>query len=281
MRKFLIIFLLSFTFAQDDLLSFLEDEQFVPLPTQGTFKATRIVNAQSVELPRSKTLEFIITHRFGTMSNGFYDLYGLDEASARFDLSYGFNEKISLGAGRSSHKKKYDFFSKIKLYSQKSTPSLSFASIVLFSKVEIATIAKNENFNNRLIYDFQLLLARKVNQNLSIQIIPTLIHKNLIQRFEAKNNLFSIGLGSRIKLTKRVSLNGDTFFPLGGRGRYVGFTQSWGLGCDIDTGGHVFQLIITNAQGTYESAYIEEANGTLKGGNVFFGFNITRSFNFN
>jgi len=160
MRKFLIIFLLSFTFAQDDLLSFLEDEQFVPLPIQGTFKATRIVNAQSVELPRSKTLEFIITHRFGTMSNGFYDLYGLDEASARFDLSYGFNEKISLGAGRSSHKKTYDFFSKIKLFSQKSIPSLSFASVVLFSKVEIATIAILQIINKVAI--IAVNLVRKV-----------------------------------------------------------------------------------------------------------------------
>lgn len=272
----LILFSSSIYFSQEDLLSFIDDEEPASLPIQSIFKATRIVNAQSVEMARSKTLEFIIFHRFGSMSNGFYDLYGLDEASVRFDLSYGLNENISLGFGRSSYLKTYDFFYKLKLLSQKSKPSYSFASVVLFSKLEIATINKTLEFKNRLIYDVQLLIARKINQNFSIQIMPTVIHKNLIQTEDISNNLFSLGMGGRAKVTKRVSFNIDTFIPLGNR--RTSFNQSWGLGCDIDTGGHVFQLLVTNAQGTFESSYIENATGNIKDIEIFFGFNITRSF---
>ena len=271
----IIFYISSICFSQEDLLSFIDDVKTPPLPIQGTFKATRIVNAQSVEMARSKTLEFIIFHRFGSMSNGFYDLYGLDEASVRFDLSYGINENLSLGFGRSSFMKTYDLFTKFKILSQKPNNSLSLASIVLFSKVEIATIDKSLEFKNRLVYDAQLLVARKINQNFSFQLMPTIIHKNQIQEFETSNRLISFGLGGRAKMTKRVSLNVDTFFPIGDR--IATFDQSWGFGCDIETGGHVFQLLITNAQGTFESSYIENAIG---GNEMFFGFNITRAFSF-
>ncbi len=270
---FIIFFGSSICVSQEDLFSYIDDIETPSLAVQGTFKATRIVNAQSVEMARKNTLEFIIFHRFGSMRNGFYDLYGLDEASVRFDLSYGINEKFSLGFGRSSFMKTYDLFYKIKLLSQKSKKRFSLASVVLFSKVEIAMINKNEKFNNRLVYDAQLLIARKINQSISIQIMPTVIHKNSIQWHEIYNRLYSMGIGGRAKVTKRVSLNVDTFFPLGER---VGsYNQSWGFGCDIETGGHVFQLLLTNAQGTYESSYIEKSRG---GSNMFFGFNITRSF---
>ena len=272
---FIIFFSSSIIYSQEDLLSLIDDVEAPSLPIQGTFKATRIVNAQSIEMARSKTLEFIIFHRFGSMSNGFYDLYGLDEASVRFDLSYGINENLSLGFGRSSFMKTYDLFTKFKILSQKPNNSVSLASVVLFSKVEIATIDKNLEFKNRLVYDAQLLIARKINQNLSLQIMPTVIHKNLIQQNEVSSRLYSLGLGGRVKITRRVSLNVDTFIPLGER--LDSFNQSWGFGCDIETGGHVFQLLLTNAQGTFESSYIENAIG---GGERFFGFNITRAFNF-
>jgi hypothetical protein len=266
----------SLSFSQDDLLSLIGDVESPILPIQGTFKATRIVNAQSIEMARNKTLEFIIFHRFGSIKNGFYDLYGLDNASVRFDLSYGINENFSAGFGRSSFMKTYDFFLKYKLLSQKPKKLSSFFSVVLFSKVEISTFNKDEKiFNNRLIYDAQFLIARKIYESLSLQIMPTLIHKNLIEVYELSNRLYSLGFGARAKITRRVSLNIDTFYPLGDR--LESFTRSWGFGCDIETGGHVFQLLLTNSQGTFESSYIENSVG---GNEMFFGFNITRSFNF-
>ena len=276
---YFIFFSFTIIYAQEDLFELYDVKDKTNVPVQGIFKATRIVNAQSVELPRDKTLEFIIFHRFGSMSEGLYDLYGLDAAMIRFDLNYGFNEKFSLGFGRSSLNKTYDLFTKIKLATQMSQSLFYPVSIVLFTKMEIATFDKELLFSDRITYDLQLLIARKISSKFSLQIIPTLIHRNLIEPREVHNDLYSIGLGGRFKLTNRVTFNADTFFPIGARYN-PDVRQSWGIGFDIDTGGHVFQLLVTNAQGSFESAYIENAMGVLKGRNIYFGFNITRAFNF-
>ena len=263
--------------AQDDLLDLINEDPAAPVHVTATFKATRIVNSQSIELARPKTLEFMILHRFGSMKNGVYDLFGMDEAAIRFDLKYGINDRISAGAGRSSLKKNYDIFSKIKLMNQSNVFPFS---IVLFADVEIETLRRENKFSdklvNRLTYDSQLLIARKFNQNLSFQIMPTWVHYNLVKKDEDAHDLYSMGVGGRMKVTKRVSLNADTFFPLGERDN--DFTQSWGLGFDIQTGGHVFQIMVTNVQGSYESAYIENASGSIDGMNIYLGFNITRVF---
>ena len=278
MNRFLFVFtglIISLT-AQDDMLEHIDDSTVSSVPVQATFKATRIVNSQSIELTRPKILEFMILHRFGSMTNGFYDLFGMDEAAIRFDLKYGINDRISLGVGRSSLNKTYDIFTKLKLLKQTSGGSSFPFSLALFSKIEISTIDQNLPMNDQLTFDIQVLAARKFNPSISVQVMPTFIHRNLVQTAEESNDLLSFGIGGRVKVTRRVSINADTFFPLGERDE--SFKQSWGLGCDIETGGHVFQLMITNVQGSFESEYIENATGTFDELNLFLGFNITRVF---
>ena len=278
MNRFLLVFtglIISLT-AQDDILEHIDEGTVSAVPVQATFKATRIVNSQSIELTRPKTLEFMILHRFGSMGKGFYDLFGMDEAAIRFDLKYGINDRISLGAGRSSLNKTYDIFTKLKILKQTSGGSSFPFSLALFSKIEISTIDQNLHINDQLTFDIQVLAARKFNPSISVQVMPTFIHRNLVQTAEESNDLLSFGIGGRVKVTRRVSINADTFFPLGERDE--SFKQSWGLGCDIETGGHVFQLMITNVQGSFESEYIENATGTFDELNLFLGFNITRVF---
>ena len=280
MNRFLFAFtglIISLT-AQDDMLELIDDGTINPVPVQATFKATRIVNSQSIELTRPKILEFMILHRFGSMTNGFYDLFGMDEAAIRFDLKYGINDRISLGAGRSSLNKTYDIFTKLKILKQTSGGSSFPFSLALFSKIEISTIDQNLPMNDQLTFDIQVLAARKFNPSISVQVMPTFIHRNLVQTANESHDLLSFGIGGRVKVTRRVSINTDTFFPLGERNE--SFKQSWGLGCDIETGGHVFQLMITNVQGSFESNYIENATGTFDELNLFLGFNITRVFSF-
>lgn len=169
------------------------------------------------------------------------------------------------------------FFSKIKLLKQSNVFPFSIA---IFADIEIETLKRENSFSdklvNRLTYDTQLLMARKFNQNLSLQVMPTWVHHNLVKKHEDAHDLYSMGVGGRMKVTKRVSLNADTFFPVGERDST--FVQSWGLGCDIETGGHVFQIMVTNVQGSYESAYIESASGAIADKNLYLGFNITRVF---
>ena len=279
MIRFIILvsLLICISHAQDDLLSLISDDVPESKPVNATFKATRIVNSQSIEIPRPRTLEFMILHRFGSMSDGVYDLFGMDEAVIRFDLKYGLNEKVSFGAGRSSLNKTFDVFSKVRLLQQTSGQNAIPISLAIFSKLEIHTIDKDLAMADRLIFDLQALIARKFNRSLSLQIMPTFIHRNLVQTEEDAHDLISLGIGGRMKITKRTSVNLDTFIPIGER--LGSYRQGWGVGYDIETGGHVFQFMVTNAQGSYESEYIEHARGQFEDFELYIGFNISRVFN--
>jgi len=272
----ILFFLICMSYAQGDLLDLVSDNVAESNPVHATFKATRIVNSQSIEMPRPGTLEFMILHRFGSMSDGFYDLFGMDEAVIRFDLKYGLNDNVSFGAGRSSLNKVFDFFSKVKLLRQTSGQDATPLSLAIFTKFEIHTIDSDMDMTDRFTFDLQALIARKFNRSLSLQITPTFIHRNLVQTQNETHDLISLGIGGRMKLTKRTSVNLDTFFPIGERPD--SYTQGWGIGYDIDTGGHVFQLMITNAQGSYVSEYVEHARGQFEDLELYIGFNISRVF---
>ena len=277
MIRILIIIGISTTlYAQDDLLDLIDDGFENTYPVNATFKAKRIVNSQSIEMPKPRILDFMILHRFGSMSNGAYDLFGMDEAVIRFDLKYGLSDRISFGIGRSSLNKTFDIFTKVKIMGQKTGHRSFPITLVFFSKMEIETIIKDMSMNDRITYDFQFLLAKKFNRSLSLQLMPTLIHRNLVETNSDSHDLISIGVGGRMKMTKRTSINFDTFFPVGQRSE--AYRQGWGIGYDIETGGHVFQLMLTNARGSFESEYIENASGTLKDLDLYLGFNIARVF---
>ena len=261
--------------AQEDLLGLIDDNPKT-IPVMATFKATRIVNAQSIEMPKPRILEFVILHRFGSMANGAYDLFGMDEAVIRFDLEYGFSDRLSIGIGRSSLNKTYDIFSKLKIVDQRTGYRSFPISLVLFTKMEIETIMKDMDMQDRYTYDVQFLLAKKLNRSLSLQLMPTFIHRNLVETHNDYHDLISLGIGGRIKMTRRTSINFDTFFPIGKRGET--YKQGWGIGYDIETGGHVFQLMVTNARGSFESEYIENASGAFEDLNLYLGFNISRAF---
>ena len=261
--------------SQEDLLGLIDDNPKT-IPVMATFKATRIVNAQSIEMPKPRILEFVILHRFGSMANGAYDLFGMDEAVIRFDLEYGFSDRLSIGIGRSSLNKTYDIFSKLKIVDQRTGHRSFPISLVLFTKMEIETIMKDMDMKDRYTYDAQFLLAKKLNRSLSLQLMPTFIHRNLVETHNDHHDLISLGIGGRIKMTRRTSINFDTFFPIGKRGET--YKQGWGIGYDIETGGHVFQLMVTNARGSFESEYIENASGAFEDLNLYLGFNISRAF---
>ena len=278
MIRSIIIFvsISMFLYSQEDLLGLIEDDTPKTIPVKATFKATRIVNAQSIEMPKPKILEFMILHRFGSMTNGAYDLFGMDEAVIRFDLKYGFSERVSIGLGRSSLNKTYDIFTKLKIIEQRTGHRSFPISLVLFSKMEIETITKDMAMNNRYTYDAQLLIAKKFNRSFSLQLMPTFIHRNLVENHNDSHDLISLGIGGRMKITRRTSINFDTFFPIGKR--VETYRQGWGIGYDIETGGHVFQLMLTNARGSFESEYIESAKGRIEDLDLYLGFNIARVF---
>ncbi len=279
----LYIILITPLIGQDDLLDILEDDSSKPVIVESSFKGTRVVNAQSLELPRPKILQFMIQHRFGSIENGFYDLFGMDYATIRFDFNYGLTERLSFGVGRSSLDKIYDIFVKTKLLRQSSGTRSFPVSVLLYSDIGIDTKRKSENdpavkdeYLNRLLYVNQLIIGRKFNRSLSLEILPTLIHRNLVPTNQDDHDLVSIGIAGRYKLSNRISVNADYFIPLGDRSE--DYQNSVAIGVDYETGGHVFQVMIANSQGPYEYTFIENARGNFSTGVLYLGFNISRAF---
>ena len=277
---FILILPLS---GQDDLLDIFEDDSSKPVIVESSFKGTRVVNAQSLELPRPKILQFMIQHRFGSIENGFYDLFGMDYATIRFDFNYGLTERLSFGVGRSSLDKIYDIFVKTKLLRQSSGTRSFPVSVLLYSDIGIDTKRKSENdpavkdeYLNRLLYVNQLIIGRKFNRSLSLEILPTLIHRNLVPTNQDDHDLVSVGIAGRYKLSNRISVNADYFIPLGDRSE--DYQNSVAIGVDYETGGHVFQVMIANSQGPYEYTFIENARGNFSSGVLYLGFNISRAF---
>ena len=288
-KLILLISILAFTaapiLAQDDLMDMLDSENQTVDYTYATFKTTRIINSHTVEQPANGVLLFMIQHRFGKLNTGFYELFGLDQATIRLGLEYGLTDRLSIGVGRSSYQKTYDGFVKYKLLRQstgarKMPVTLSYyGSMTVNSlKWEDMGIDDRENyFSSRLTYTHKLLLARKFSSSISVQLMPTYTHKNLVPTAEDANDIFSVGVGGRIKLTNRMSVNAEYYYTPEDQISYE-FTQPFSLGLDLETGGHVFQLHFSNAQAFFDSGYLTETNGKWSSGDVYFGFNISRVF---
>lgn len=280
--RYLIIFALfcsPIVKAQDDLFSLLELED-TPQEVTATFKGTRIINGQSVELPAKGNLQFLIEHRFGTINSGAYELWGLDQAQMRMSFDYGLTNNTAIGLARNSFQKTFEASIKSRLVRQKinggSPISITSYNAVFANSIRWANPERANLFSSRLSYAHQIMIARKFNSSLSLQLTPSLIHRNLVDKKDINNDYVALGIGGRYKLTKRVSLNAEYFYQFKRLNEL--FENSLSIGFDIETGGHVFQLHVTNSQGMFERAFIGETTGKWSAGDLYFGFNISRVF---
>ncbi|WP_083586512.1 DUF5777 family beta-barrel protein [Algoriphagus zhangzhouensis] len=273
----LFVLIISFSAQSQDLLGQLENQQsHVSKPVTAMFKGTRIFNGQSIELRGQGNLDVIISHRFGRLNSGGYNFFGLDDSNVRLGLEYAVLDRLTLGFGRNSVNKVYDGFVKGKLLEQKTIGSP--LSIVWMSDMSIYTLKRpelNMTFQRRLRYVHQVLLARKFSPGLSLQLMPSLVHHNLVESESDPNNLAALGLGGRVALSKRVSLTGEYYYRFG---KDLSGHNSLGIGVDIETGGHVFQLHFTNSNEMTPSGFIPSTQGNFFDGDIHFGFNIVRSF---
>ena len=208
-----IILISNISFSQDDLEAILENEMDdVTEYTTGTFKASRIINGHSIERMPNRGLDFRVGHRFGELSDGFYELFGLDYASSFFGLDYGINDRIMISAGRSTYNKTWSGFATVGILRQskgkKNMPvSVAWCSDIAVIGLKYPDPKQQENFKSRLSYTHQILIARKCSPKLSLQLSPTFVHRNLVQTPEQNNDLLALGIGGRYLFTKRASFN--------------------------------------------------------------------------
>ncbi|WP_439585597.1 DUF5777 family beta-barrel protein [Dyadobacter bucti] len=280
----------SCAFAQDDLLKELDKVQdSVATYSAATFKGTRIINGHSVETVGKSNMDFIISHRFGAVNSGANNFFGLDESQIRLALEYGLTDRLMVGIGRSSYQKTIDVFAKYRLLRQSSGYRNMPVSVTLFASDANNSSASSTDLPfytiaQRQTYTFQVLIARKFSEKLSLQLTPTLMHRNLAENQIDANNLYALAMGGRYKLTKRTSFNVEYWYTpktfAGTTQRDPRFTNTLSLGFDIETGGHVFQLHLTNSRGMIEKQFIGQTTGKWSSGDIFYGFNVSRTFSF-
>lgn len=243
-----------------------------------TFKGTRVVNGMSVETKGKGELEFIISHRFGKLNSGAYEFFGLDNASIRLGLEYGLTDNLGIGLGRSKNNKIYDGYLKYKAIRQ--AKGGSPVTVTLVGSAGLVTIdtafsTPKLTFQQKIYYSSHALIARKFSPKFSMQVSQAILHANLVSTGEV-NTLAAVGVGARYKLNGSISLNSEYFHRFNAPDET--YKNCIGFGLDIETGGHVFQLILSNTDGMVDRTYLGNTDGNFFNGDINFGFNITRTF---
>lgn len=279
MKKIILFFLFPVAiWAQDDLLNEIDVNDSVKIKVEAAFKGLKIVNIESTKLASKGDLYFIVAHRFGSIKDGFEGFYGLDNAITQLKFVYGLTNWLTISGARSEVA--YDFSGKFLIKNQE-VDGFPIA-IVAFSSLGFDNTLKESNypklkFENRLIYVSQLLLSKKINTNLSLELAPTYFHENTVFVDDQSNSQFAIGMGGRYKFAKRWSLNVDYATHLN-RSEASPFKNPLSIGVDLETGGHVFQMHFSNSQGIHEAGFLGNTTGDWLKGDVFFGFNLLRVF---
>ena len=247
----------------------------------GLFHGRHLINGHSLETQRGGEMELYIAHRFGAVNGGFYELFGLDQASMRMVFEYGITDRIATGVGRSTFGKYFDGFLKVRLLRQSTGENSMPISVTALTSTALKSLRPLDNlpldFHSKLSYTHQLLIGRKINDNISLQLMPTLTHLNLVDTRVEKNDIISIGGAIRYKISLNIAITAEYYHNLPNQ-LPSDRKNSLALGFDIDTGSHVFQLHVTNATAMLEQAFLTETTNSWSNGGIHFGFNMNRVF---
>ncbi len=246
------------------------------------FKSPRVINGHSIEFLNPGTMDFRILHRFGQLDKGYENFFGLDQASMRMGFDFGILHNLMAGIGRSTYKKELDGFIKYAPMRQSTGPWSSPVTVALVAGMTLDGLPwsdpNRKNFyTSRLAYYFQAIIGRKFSESFSLQLSPTMVHKNIVPLETDPNNIYALGVGGRLKLSKRIALTWDYSHVLIGMPD-SGYYHPLSIGFDIETGGHVFQLHFSNSTGMNERAFITETTNQWGKGEIRFGFNLSRVF---
>jgi len=289
-----VIFILNISFnlwAQEDLLNSLENEQ--PQSKQlvfASFKGTRLINLHTIETLGKGSLDFRISHRFSDFSTGASNFWGLDgPATIRLGFDYSVTDRFTVGIGRSSYGKLVDGFLKYRILRQTTDNSMpvSLTGLVTMNisadkdpnKI-ITGVDKYEKFSSRIAYMYQIMIARKFKEKFTLQLSPTFIHYNMVMKANDKNDILALGVLGRYKFTRSISLTGEYIYRIN---NYTPdqsdlYFNSASIGMDLETGGHVFQLFVTNSFAINEVQLIPYTTSRWDKGQIRLGFNVSRVF---
>ncbi len=277
-----VLFTIGYASAQDDLLNQLDAENSNKKEIEtAAFKGLQIGNMQSTKLAAQGEWYMVVSHRFGDLTNGLDNFFGLDNALTKIGGIYGATKWLSLGASRHTYNKTYELSVKYKFANQ---VSHGFpVSIVGYNTMDINSALKTTlyptlKFTNRLAYTSQLLMSRKFSESFSFEVAGIYVHKNLFEDSQELKDQYLVGAGGRYKLSKRLSVNLEYAAKVNRLASAPLYQDPITLGLDIETGGHVFQMVFSNCQPMNDVAVFTNATGNWNKGSLYFGFNMYRVF---
>lgn len=289
------LFCVNISFAQNDMLAVLEAEVDNEVSyVRATWKSPMLINAYTTETERKGVLDFKISHRFGNIggqSGGGHSLFGLDRASnIRFSFDYGITEEFQVGIGRSKTNENIDGLVKYKFLKQKkgSTP---ITAVILSNTAFTPKRDPSGNFSkiaHRFSFINQLIIGSKLNSRLSVLFSASHFHKNLVVQVanfsvpRDQYDLFSFGLGTRYRITKKLSVVGEYNHTLGEFRNSTNFEyyHPFSCGIELETGGHVFHINLSNSSGLIFQDLLDTGVDSWTDGEFKLGFRISRFFTF-
>jgi Membrane bound beta barrel domain (DUF5777) len=286
MKKFfsfvLVFFTIGYASAQDDLLNQLNAEKSdVKTKETTAFKGLQICNIQSTKMAAKGEWYMVISHRFGDLTLGLDNFFGLDNALTKIGGIYGATDWLSFGLSRHTYNKTYELTTKYKLANQITNGFP--VTIVGYNTIDTNTALSIDQYPNlqpmnRFAYTSQLLISRKFSEGLSFEVGGVYVHKNLYDETLELKDQYLVAAGGRCKLSKRLSVNLDYAYKLNQLENVSLYQNPLSLGLDIETGGHVFQMVFSNSQPMNDVALFTNAKGKWNGGSLYFGFNMYRVF---
>lgn len=286
--------------AQNDLGEMFGKDSVRRDPVIATFKSTRIINGQSNETLAKGDLDFRVAHRFGDMGGsggGSSTFFGLDNSTdIRIAFEYGITDRLTAGISRTkgsgNFSQMYEVLGKFKVLQQTMDNRIP-VGVTLFGNAVVTGMKSSQDksdlnyfdkFSSRLSYTAQAIISRKFGDIISLALLPTYIHRNRVG-YKDMNNMFAMGVGGRLRFSKRMALVVDYFVPFRDgeskdyyESRGTKYYNSLGVGVEIETGGHVFHLNFTNSTAVLENQFIPETISTWTHGQFRWGFNISRRF---
>ena len=252
-----------------------------------TFKTTRLVNMHTLESVGPRTLDFRISHRFGALNSGSYNAWGIDgPANIRLSLEYSFDGRFMFGIGRSSFEKMDDGFLKYRLLRQ-TTDNRMPVSVTLFASMFYTALKdgnassngydKYKPVSNRFSYAYQIMFGRKFTPSFSLQIAPWMVHYNLVEKITDRNDAYGVAAMFRLKFSKRSAITAEYAYRLSDYSKEK-YYDSFGIGYELETGGHVFQIHLVNSFGIVENQFLPHTTTQWNDAGIRLGFNISRVF---
>ena len=284
----ILFFGISISMGAQDLLSKLDKElNENSLKALPAFKTTRISIGHSVETRPAGSLEIAAVNRFWNIPNQQTQRFLADEVNTRFSLEYSISDRLTIGGGTSTFDGLWDGFVKYRLVYQSADSKKSPFSITLFQNISY----NDGEFSDQLYaaaagqsitaYTTQVLIARKFNPNLSIQVTPTLVQRSDVVWASDPKTQFAVGLGFRHKISKHASIVSEYYYvanPIESRNTYDAFA----VGLNWEVSDLMLQFNITNARNVVEDAFITRTtnNFNFHDGNFHFGFGATLVLHF-